>query len=212
MYLKKLRNNRIALVESTYIRKGAVGNTHGYTEGVVICRLSASATSLPADVEQRLNEEQRRFLDEKLLQPNRRLEAEAKAAAEAKERDPTWRLLEAARLIAEARLLCHSQAVDISTITMVRDALNELAPPEPPPSKPSPSASEDPLEAAISAVRTAANVAHTRYGPAPETGARESSVYKSWQKLNSVVSGSDANSLQRSLQRLGWVKTRGANS
>lgn len=212
MYLKKLRNNRVALVESRYIRKGAVGNTHGYSEAVVICRLPGSATSLPIDVEQRLCEAQRRFLDVELLQPNRRLEAEAKAAAEAKEKDPTWRLLEAARLIAEARSLCQSQTVNTSAITKVRDALNELAPPEPP-SKASPSPSEDPLEAAIRAVQTAATaVAKRHYGPAPKTGARESSVYRMWHELNKAVSGEDEASLQRSLQRMGWVKTRGPKS
>lgn len=210
MYLKKLRNNRIALVESTYIRKGAVGNTHGYTEGVVICRLSASATSLPADIEQRLNEGQRRYLDEKLLLPNRQAEAKARAAAEAREKDPTWRLHEAARLISEARALCLHQAVNVSAISMVRDALNELAPSQPS-SKASASQSVDPLTAAISAVRAAASaVAQNEYGQAPDVGVRESSVYRKWQELNTAVTGSDEASLQRSLQRAGWVKTRGA--
>lgn len=212
MYLKKLRNKRVALVESRYIRKGAAGNTHGYSEAVVICRLPASTTSLPTDVDQRLNEAQRRFLDVELLLPNRRLEAEAKAAEEAKERDPTWRLVEAARLIAEARSLCQSQPVDTSVIRRVRDTLNELAPPDLPLNGLSDQPA-DPLKAAISAVQAAARaVALEYYGAAPETGARESSVYKRWQALNAAVTGPEGESLQRVLQRAGWVKKKGGTS
>jgi hypothetical protein len=75
MYLKKLRNNRTALVESRYVRKGAAGNTHGYSAAVTLCRLPAMATSLPPDVAKRLTEDQLRYLELNLFMPNRRLGA-----------------------------------------------------------------------------------------------------------------------------------------
>lgn len=126
MYLKKLRNNRIALVESRYVRKGAAGNTHGYSAAVTLCRLSSGATSLPSDTAKKMTEDQLRYLEENLFKPNRRLEAEAHAVAEARARDPKWRLQEAARLVAEARELCVHRAVDTASIMAVRSALEHF--------------------------------------------------------------------------------------
>lgn len=211
MYLKKLRNNRIALVESRYVRKGAAGNTHGYSTAVTLCRLSAEATSLPSEVAKKLTEDQLRYLDENLFGPNRRLEAEARAVAEVRATDPGWRLHEAARLVNEARALCVHRAVESAAITAVRDALDALQPPTQlqRPAAPRP---VDPLKAAIQAVNSATTaVAGGHYGEAPDTGVRESLVYRSWQALNDAVTGPEEGSLQRALQRLGWVKTKGAS-
>lgn len=167
MYLKKLRNNRVALVESRYVRKGTNGNTHGYSAPMTLCRLSAEATSLPTELAKRLNEGQLRYLEEKLLVPNRRREAEAKVAAEARAKDPRWRLQEAARLVAEARLLCQHKAVDTAVIASVRSELDALLPPSKP-NTPAPVRTEDPFKTAILAVRAAARlVSDGHYGDAP---------------------------------------------
>lgn len=208
MYLKKLRNNRIALVESRYVRKGAAGNTHGYSAAVTLCRLSAGATSLPPDMAKNLTEDQLRYLEKHLFTPNLRLEAEARAVAESRARDPKWRLQEAARLVAEARELCVHRAVDTSSILAVRSALDALQLP----SKPNPSAPvrvEDPLKTAIEAVRMASRaVTVGHYGDAPEAGVRETEVYRLWQDLNEAVSGTEAGSLLTSLQGRSWVKKK----
>ena len=208
MYLKKLRNNRVALVESRYVRKGANGNTHGYSAPTTRCRLSAEATSLPTDLAKRLNEDQLRYLEDKLLVPNRRREAEAKAAAEARAKDPRWRLQEAARLVAEARLLCQHRAVDTAVITSVRTELDALQPPSKP-NTPAPVRTEDPLKTAILAVRAASRlITGGHYGDAPEAGVRETEVYRLWQELNEAVSDAGAESLLKSLQSRGWVKSK----
>lgn len=208
MYLKKLRNNRVALVESRYVRKGTNGNTHGYSAPMTLCRLSAEATSLPTDLAKRLNEDQLRYLEEKLLAPNRRRETEAKATAEARAKDPRWRLQEAARLIADARLLCQQKAVDTAVIAAVRAELDALQPPSKP-NPPAPARTEDPLKTAIQAVRAASrSVAGGHYGDAPKVGVRETVVYRLWQELNEAVTDAGAGSLLASLQDCGWVKRK----
>lgn len=211
MYLKKLRNNRIALVESRYVRKGAAGNTHGYSAAVTLCRLSSGATSLPSETAKKMTEDQLRYLEENLFKPNLRLEAEARAAAEARATDPGWRLKEAARLVAEVRELCVHKAVDITAISAVRCELDALQLPTPQ-ERPAAPRAVDPLKAAIQAVNAATGaVAGGHYGEAPDVGVRESLVYRSWQALNDSLTGSAENSLQRALQRRGWVKTKGAS-
>lgn len=208
MYLKKLRNNRVALVESRYVRKGANGNTHGYSAPMTLCRLSAEATSLPTELAKRLNEGQLRYLEEKLLVPNRRREAEAKAAADARAKDPRWRLQEAARLVAEARLLCQHKAVNTAVIAALRCELDALQPPSKP-TTPAPVRTEDPLKAAILAVRAASrSVTGGHYGDAPKASVRETEVYKLWQELNEAVSDAGSDSLLKSLQGRGWVKSK----
>lgn len=208
MYLKKLRNNRIALVESRYVRKGTDGNTHGYSAATTLCRLSGEATSLPTDLAKRLNEDQLRHLEDKLLVPNRRREAEARAAEEARAQDPRWRLQEAARLVSEARMLCQHKAVDNSAITAVRVELDALQPPSKP-NTPAPARTEDPLKAALQTVRAASrSVAGGHYGDAPEAGVRETEVYRLWHELTDAVSGAGAGSLLTSLQSRGWVKKK----
>lgn len=208
MYLKKLRNNRVALVESRYVRKGTDGNTHGYSATTTLCRLSAEATSLPTEWAKRLTEDQLRYLEEKLLAPNRRREAEEKAAAEARAKDPRWRLQEAARLVAEARMLCQQKTVDTAAIAAVRSELDALQPPTKP-SVPAPTRPEDPLKAAIDAVRAAARaVASDHYGVAPKAGVRETTVYRLWQDLNEAVSGAGTSSLLAALQSRDWVKKK----
>lgn len=208
MYMKKLRNNRVALVESRYVRKGTDGNTHGYSATTTLCRLSAEATSLPTEWAKRLTEDQLRYIEEKLLAPNRRREAEERAAAEARAKDPRWRLQEAARLVAEARLLCQQRAVDSAVIAAVRAELDALQPPSKP-NPPAPAHSEDPLKTAILAVRAASRlVSDGHYGDAPEAGVRETEVYRLWQELNDAVSEAGTGSLLKSLQRRGWVRRK----
>jgi hypothetical protein len=214
MHLKKLRNNRIALVESRYVRKGAAGNSHGYSTAVVLCRLPASATALPADVARRLTGAQRDFLEARLLAPNRRREAEARAAAQARELDPGWRLEQAQRLIDQARALSLHQTIDAAALAALRESVGALQPPATSAAQAAAASSPagDPLESAVEAVAAAARaVTAGCYGQAPPTGPRESIVYARWREINDALAGAGEHSLLRALQRCGWVREKGVD-
>lgn len=208
MFLKKIRGQRKALVQSQYVRKGVEGNTHGFPRSVILCRLPANATSLTDDVAQRLSDSQRAYLERELLGPNRQREAEALAEAELRAKDPTWRLAEALKLVVDAQALSVDRPLAASVVSSLKAALEAVrvrgsgvAAPQ---AKP-----VDPLKTALAAVRAASDaVSGDFYNSPPESGIRDTPVHRLWMELNEALSGDAESSLLRRLQRKGWVAAR----
>jgi hypothetical protein len=198
MHAKK-RNGRVMLYRSSYVRKGANGNTHGYPEQKFVASIGDDAQEIPAALAAKLSPEERAYVENKVVVPARKAAEQVRRAAEAHERDPAWRLDEALRLLRDAGGLVSTLKVrvDAGRVTALTEALDALLP--------SANVRRDPLDAVLAAVREAtAAVKSNHYGSAPAGALRETSVYKRWRAIGEAVdAGND--SLLRALQARGWA-------
>lgn len=217
MHIKR-RGARALLYRSTWVPKGAAGNTHGYSTQTLVASLSLDALSLPPDIHGRLTDDELNFINSKLIQPARHAAEEKKRAAQLRESDPLWRLEEAARLSAEAAVCSERANVPASKVAAIHAALvkvRTITPMQPnaPIAPKAPVADigrSDPLQEALAAIRAARDaVLAGRYGSAPAEGVRATRPYKLWAEIFEAVSGTDGNSLMRALQTKGFAKTRG---
>jgi hypothetical protein len=205
MHIKKRGNNIALLYRSTWVRKNAEGNSHGYSRQLYVGCLSMQSTEIPSAVAAKLTAEERDFLEQQVLQPARRASELAKAQAQVRERDPLWRLDEGLRLIREAAALSAQGKVPASRVREIQSALDAVqvigAPSRP--------VERDPLEVAVQALRHAARaVAMGHYGRAPDEGVRKSAVYANWLSISEHVDGTARDGLLRQLQAAAWVKAK----
>ena len=205
----KRRGQRAILTESTYVRKGAEGNSHGFTRQRQVCSVNVDATTIPPEVDALLTREQRDLLMSRVVVPAQRRAAQKRADDEARVTDPGWRLTEALTLVNEAQRLSLANAVQPKRVTELSEALRGVVviggsrtlAREP---------TEDPIDAALKAIRAAAKaVEGGHYGRAPSTGVRETKPYQRWQEVQRALTGDVGDSLMRALQRMGFVKTKG---
>jgi len=205
----KRRGQRAILTESTYVRKGAEANSHGFTRQRQVCSVDVNATTIPAETDVLLTKEQRELLMSRVVVPAQRRAAQKRADDEARVSDPGWRLTEALTLVNDAGRLSLANAVQPKRVTELTEALRGVVviggsrtlSREP---------SEDPIDAALKAIRAAAKaVEGGHYGRAPSTGVRETKTYQRWQDVQRALTGEDGESLMRALQRMGFVKTKG---
>ena len=205
----KRRGERAILIESTYVRKGAEGNTHGFTRPRQVCSVDVNATAIPSEVDALLTRVQRELLMGRVIVPAQRRAAQKRADDEARVSDPGWRLAEALTLVTEAARLSLGNAVQLKRVAELTEALRGVVviggsrtlPREP---------TEDPIDVALKAIRAAAKaVEGGHYGKAPSTGVRETKPYQRWQDVQRALTGDDGDSLMRALQRMGFVKTKG---
>lgn len=205
----KRRGQRAILIESTYVRKGSEGNTHGFARPRQVCSVDVNTTAIPAEVDALLTKEQRELLMSRIVVPAQRRAAQKRADDEARITDPGWRLTEALTLISDAGRLSLANAVPSKRVADLTEALRGVVviggsrtlSREP---------SEDPIDAALKAIRTAAKaVEGGHYGKAPSTGVRETKTYQRWQDVQRALTGDHGDSLMRALQRTGFVKTKG---
>jgi hypothetical protein len=204
MHIKK-RGNKALLYRSTWVRKGAEENDHGFSRQVYVASLPVRATEIPPDTEAKLTPDEREFVEQRVVRPARQALARAQAEAQKRARDPLWRLEESLRLVREAAALSAQGAVAASRVRELYAALASIqfigASPRP--------AERDPLEAAVESLRNAARaVANGHYGPAPEEGVRKSPIYVRWLEISEHVDGSAPDGLLRQLQARGWVKAK----
>ena len=80
----KRRGQRAILIESTYVRKGSEGNTHGFTRPRQVCSVDVNATTIPAEVDALLTKEQRELLMSRVVVPAQRRAAQKRADDEAR--------------------------------------------------------------------------------------------------------------------------------
>ena len=205
----KRRGQRAILTESTYVRKGAEGNSHGFTRQRQVCSVDVNATTIPAEIHVLLTKEQRELLMSRVVVPAQRRAAQKRTEDEARVSDPGWRLAEALTLVTEAGRLSLANAVQPKRVTELAEALRGIVvlggsrtlAREP---------SEDPIDTALKAIRAAAKaVEGGHYGKAPSTGVRETKPYQRWQEVQRALTGDVGDSLMRALQRMGFVKTKG---
>lgn len=209
MHAKK-RNNRFSLYRSQYVRKGAMGNSHGYSSQQFVGSLPADVQEIPSKLAAKLSSEETEYVEKTVLVPARRAADDARRAIEAsrraqeaRERDPAWRVEEVLRLLAESeRLVAVSGArIDPMRMKALYKTLDSLAT--------SAKVQSDPLDAVLAAVASAtAAVKAGHYGPAPADNVRDTAVYKRWRRIGEAVdSGKD--SLLKALQAKGWAAVRG---
>jgi hypothetical protein len=205
----KARRGRALLYRSTWVPKGAQGNSHGYTKQVYVGSIAADATAVPAELQERLVKGELAFVEDKVCRPARARIAALARERERKERDPAWRVAEATRLVEEAVERSAEQPVTVTAVTQLREGVDRLRVAGGQ-TKPKTAPTTDPLAEALSAVRAAAQaVAEGRYGKAPAEQVRNTRTYRMWAALFELVQGESDSSLLRALQAKGYVKRRG---
>ncbi len=208
MHIKQ-RRGRALLYRSAWVPKGVEGNSHGFTRQVYVASIAADATEVPAELRERLTEDEVEFVEKTVCQPARNRIADKARQAERRERDPSWRIDEAFRLVEEAVERSVEQPVSAVTVTRLRETVDRLRVAGDQ-AKPRAGSVTDPLAEAVSAVRAAAQaVANGRYGNAPAEQVRTTRTYRLWSELFELVQGESDTSLLRALQAKGFVKKRG---
>ncbi|MDI1270534.1 MAG: hypothetical protein PSV40_15710 [Polaromonas sp.] len=211
----KIRGQRAMLYRSAWIKKGAEGNSHGFSRQTFVGSLPADALEIQDQLAARLSNEEASYVQTSLVQPaivayERRL-----AQAEHSRRDPVWRLDEATKLVREAASLSTDAVVPHGRIKVLTDVLATVksfggtsgALSQRPDLR-----DADPLEDALKSIRAAARaVRDGHYGHAPVDGARRSKIYEVWLEISREIDGTGGSDvLLRALQSRGWVKARGA--
>ena len=205
----KTRRGRALLYRSAWVPKGADGNSNGYTKQLYVGSIAQDATSVPAELRERLTEGEVEFVEDRVCRPARDRIAHQLREAGQRERDPAWRVAEAQRLVEEAVEHSVEQPVTVAAVTQLREKLERLRVAGDQ-AKPRAGPAADPLAEAVSAVRAAAQaVATGRYGNAPAEQVRTTRTYKLWSELFELLQGERDTSLLRALQSKGFVKKRG---
>lgn len=204
----KTRRGRALLYRSEWVQKGAQGNSHGYTKQVYVGSIAQDATAIPVELSGRLAKDELNFLEDRICKPARDGIADQARETERRERDPAWRVAEAARLVDEAVERSAEQPVSAVTIAQLRERVERLRVAGEQ-TKPKTTPVTDPLAEALSAVRGAAQaVSSGRYGKAPAEQVRTTRTYRLWSELFELVQGESETSLLRALQAKGFVKKR----
>lgn len=211
----KYRKGLAALYRSEWVKKGAEGNSHGFSRQVFIGSLPADCETVPVELLPKLTADELEMVKQKILIPAETVRL-AKEAEETKRRvDPSWRLEEAARLVKEAAALsAPSNRVPDWRIRAVASALETVVTFGDSTTPLKRSAPADPLADALTALKAASHaVAKGHYGRAKEGAARNSAIYKTWTQISAQIAGdAGSESLLRALQTMGWVKVRGGHS
>jgi len=208
----KTRGTRAMLYRSSWVPKGANGNSHGYSQQTFVGSLPMSAESLPPELATKLSTHELALLEIKVFKPARLAAQQRTRSVELREADPLWRLSEAERLTLEAASRSEKGAVPSAKVTAVQSALSKVRTITYAPIHASPTEHQrsDPLKDALIAIKSARDaVLAGWYGTAPVEGVRGTTVYKLWADIFETVGGSDGNSLMRALQTKGFAKTRG---
>lgn len=208
MHIKQ-RRGRALLYRSVWVPRGAEDNSHGFTRQAYVGSIAQDTTSVPAELRERLTEEESDFIEDRICRPARERMAAQASEAEFRERDPAWRVAEAQRLVEEAVERSAERPVAAVTVTQLQEKVERLRVAGGQ-AKPRAGPAADQLAQAVSAVRAAAQaVATGRYGSAPAEQVRTTRTYKLWSELFELVQGERDTSLLRALQAKGFVKKRG---
>ena len=92
MHIKR-RGARALLYRSSWVAKGAAGNTHGYSTQTFVASLSLDAANLPDGLENKFSSDELKYLESKLFGPARIEIEQQKRDAEHRQIDPLWRLI-----------------------------------------------------------------------------------------------------------------------
>lgn len=206
----KTRGQQAMLYRSHWVKKGAEGNTHGFSRQSFVGSMPVGATAVPEDLRSRITSEELAFLHARLVAPARDAAEAARLAEEQKKRDPVWRLDEALRLVQEAGALSTAAAVPGGRIKSLSEAIGQVRTVGSVLARSNIRAG-DPLGEALRALQAAAKAVHDgHYGCGPEDGVRRTKQYATWKQICDAVDGSAQDGgLLRALQVRGWVKSKG---
>ena len=219
----KIRGHRAMLYRSSWVAKGANGNTHGYSIQTFAGSLPIHSEALPADLTDKLSTDELNLLETRIFEPARQAALEKARAAEHLESDPLWRLDEATRLTLEAAERSERGYVPNSRVAAVQAALarvktitpaptHALAPTAPQSGTQVPASGQpkgDPLTEALIAIKSARDaVLAGRYGTAPTDKARATHAYRLWAEIFEAIEGNKGTSLLGALQDRKFVKSR----
>jgi hypothetical protein len=146
---------------------------------------------------------------ESIPEPLLKLLSEAEQA-QLHERDPLWRIVEAAKLLEEAAQLSQEHRVPRASLASTMQAIDGIRQIDNGHhlTRPSAPTSNNKLAEALTAVKAAADaIRDGAYGHAPAGGARSTRTYQLWAELSEALDG-NRESLLRALQEKGFVKTR----
>ncbi len=202
----KRRGNRISLYRSHWVPKGP-DVPHGYTHQTFVGSIESDATSLPTQLALLLTPSECAMVGRRIIGPATLAKETARKQALLHQVDPVWRLTEALRLVEEAAAHSLTSAVSAVRTERVLAALKKVRTVEPPQAAPQTPVS-DPLQDAVKAIQAAtAAVQCGRYGRAPASGFRKTSVFRRWTDILAAVDGGEK-SLLRALQSAGFASRR----
>ncbi len=202
MHIKR-RRDRLMLYRSRWIAKGTDGNTHGYSAQEYVASLHVGATDVSPELREKLTEAELAWLGAACLEPARKAAVSRQHLEAERQTDPRWRVAEALRLLREGAEFSKNRPVPTSELSLVESAIasfSRLGGVRAP--------VVDPLETLNAALANATRaIKDGVYGVAPETGVRDSRVYRAWQQFQGLLSSEQG--YLRTLQRQGWVKAKG---
>lgn len=212
MQIRK-RNGRAVLWRTSWVAKGAEGNSHGYRTEKYVGSLPLAATELPAELADRLSPDEMTLLSKRVLEPARLAAAEREQAAAAREADPGWRIADALRLLDDALERSRESPVAPELLERLHGAMARW--PAPPAGSTDSSAGDGTALAALQQVisamaRAASAVRSGALGDVPTGKVRTLPAYHAWSAIAAHVNdGKQADTLLRALQDAGVVKRRG---
>ncbi len=164
---------------------------------------------LPTKLDVKLTDEERRYVEREIIEPARRQAEAEQLKREAHERDPNWRLVEAARLLREARDLADAgSGLDAAGGTGAVDVLEQVQAFVRPSRQDG--QTNHPLQDALKAIhRATRSVKEGRYGRAPAENVRSTDEYQLWASIKGAVDGDGHDSLLRAMQDAGFAKAKG---
>ena len=123
----KIRGNTACLYRSKWMKKGADGgNTRGYAVQNYVGSISARAQSVPEALREMLTAPEVEYLMNAICAPAVEVAEQLQRSAELHERDPCWRLEEAARLVGEAAVRSADWPVALAKIAAVTASLVQI--------------------------------------------------------------------------------------
>jgi hypothetical protein len=201
----KERDGRKLFYRTHYVRKGVVGNSHGYSKTKFVGSLPCNAVEIPDDLKKKLTPDELAYVRETVIEPAQRAADREREAELARERDPAWRVERAIELLDQAVELWRAQPLTISDSRIA--ALEAVTEPlfEAMEARDWRSRHPNPLKDVRDLIgEAAAFVRQGGYGTAPATNARATEPYAFWMDIKSSLD----HDLLPALQEAGYVKRR----
>jgi hypothetical protein len=208
---KKIRGKTATLYRSSWVPKGTSGNTHGYAVQNYVGSIPVDSQDIPAALRELLTPDEITYLMSTICIPAVEEATRLKRRTELRERDPCWRLDDAARLVGDAALRSADWPVPGAKTAAVLASLLQVRTTDASSAGVAQALSDksDPLTAALAMLKTAVQaVTKGHYGSAPTEGVRSTQTYKLWAEIFETVTGSETGCLMRALQDKGFAKTR----
>lgn len=195
------RNKKTArIMRQEYVRKASEGNPHGFVRQVPLATISLSATEVPDDIAKLLSPKELEHLERVVVQPAKAAAEQRMKEAEARERDPEWRMLTAIQYLEEAAERSQHVQVDRKLLARLHQTVALFGAVV--------GTKTDPLAAVTDAVKAAITaIEEGGYGRNDGPVRKDAFPAKAWAELRAVLLENEK-CLQSVLQDAGWVVKR----